>query len=63
MSYEPISLKGTITNAYEISQKFKMPLDGLFLCFVPVEQKGIMVEVHKMDPGAYIVFKEIEKEA
>ncbi len=40
-----------------------MPLDGLFLCFVPVEQKGIMVEVHKMDPGAYIVFKEIEKEA
>ena len=63
MSYEPISLKGTITNAYEISQKFKMPLDGLFLCFVPVAHKGIMVEVHKMDPGAYIVFKEIEKEA
>lgn len=59
--YKPIKLKGTVTNVYEISEKFGYPLDGLFLCYVPIEQKGIFIEMNEMDPGAYITFKEIEK--
>ena len=56
--YKKIKLKGTITNAYEFSEKYNMPLNGLFLCYIPIEQKGIFVEMNEMDPGAYITFKE-----
>lgn len=59
--YQKIKLKGTITNAYRISELFNMPLNGLFLCYVPIEQRGIFVEMNEMDPGAYITFKEIDK--
>lgn len=59
--YRKIQLKGTITNAYQISEIFNMPLNGLFLCYIPIEQKGIFVEMNQMDPGAYITFKEIER--
>lgn len=59
--YQPIKLKGTVTDVYEISQKYDMPIDGLFLCYIPLEQKGIFVEMNEMDPGAYIIFKEIDK--
>lgn len=59
--YKTIKLSGTITNVYEISKAFNYPLDGLYLCYVPLEQKGIFVEMNEMDPGAYITFKEIEE--
>ena len=58
--YKKIKLSGTITNAYNISELYNMPLDGLFLKFIPIEQKGIFVEMNEMDAGAYITFKEIE---
>ena len=59
--YKKVKLKGTITNVYEISEMFNYPLNGLFLRYVPLEQKGIFIEMNEMDPGAYITFKEIEK--
>ncbi len=58
--YQKIKLSGTITNAYKISEQFNVPLNSLFLKFIPIEQKGIFVEMNEMDAGAYITFKEIE---